>query len=111
VSYLPGEILFGYLAEIEERSEARTISKTYTPNLDDYDIYGAHHNHVDYAPWTYGDSRYDFPTNRIEEHDLKQYNHRTGGEIRGRKVSDVTTGGGDREAPGSANGNGGGNAK
>ena len=35
MAYLPGEILFGYAAELDEK--ARIVSKTSHPNLSDYD--------------------------------------------------------------------------
>ncbi|MHC4397992.1 MAG: hypothetical protein ACYS1A_20305, partial [Planctomycetota bacterium] len=35
MAYLPGEILFGYLSELDEKS--RTIYKNHYPDLDDYD--------------------------------------------------------------------------
>ena len=105
MSYLPGEILFGYAAELDEKS--RTVSKTELPTLDDYD----HDGRIVFFPHTtegwrnqWGERRWDFPTNRIEERDLNQYNHEAGGEIRGRSDDVRKLGGGDRETPGSNGG-------
>ena len=92
MSYLPGEILFCYLAEIQERGQSRTISKTYMPNLDDYDF--AHHVQDTVRGY---DASYHYDHREGER--VTDGKPRDGGEVRGRKVDDVRTGGGDCETP------------
>jgi hypothetical protein len=68
VAFLPGEILFGYLAELDDK--ARTISKTSLPDLENYDEgrNGAYLTKrqaiaaIDWVDrWREGNARFDYP--------------------------------------------------